>query len=71
LGAFNAYEPNYDRLDPGGNRDAADYGQVAEAKGGRVKFAYASVDFANPTGKTLNRAERETCWHWRTASTLQ
>jgi DNA-binding transcriptional MocR family regulator len=25
LGAFNAYEPNYDRLIPGGNRSAGDY----------------------------------------------
>ena len=59
LGAFNAYEPNYDRLIPGGNRSAADYRQTASAKGGRVKFAYMSVDFANPTGETLNRKQRE------------
>lgn len=58
LGAFNAYEPNYDRLDPGSNRSASDYAQTANANGGRVKFAYASVDFANPTGKTLDLAER-------------
>lgn len=57
LGAFNAYEPCYDRLDPETNRSAADY---AEAAGdGRVKFAYMSVDFANPTGKTLDSAMRE------------
>ena len=57
LGAFNAYEPRYDRLDPETNRSAADY---AEAAGeGRVKFAYISVDFANPTGKTLDAAMRE------------
>ena len=57
LGAFNAYEPRYDRLDPETNRSAADY---AEAAGeGRVKFAYMSVDFANPTGKTLDSAMRE------------
>lgn len=31
----------------------------AEAAGGRVKFAYLSVDFANPTGETLDRAARE------------
>ncbi len=59
LGAFNAYEPNYDRLIANGNRPAADYTQTAAAKGGRVKFAYASVDFANPTGETLDRAARE------------
>lgn len=54
LGAFNAYEPNYDRLIPGGNRSAADYAQTAADHGGRVKFAYMSVDFANPTGETLD-----------------
>ncbi|WP_022703067.1 PLP-dependent aminotransferase family protein [Pseudorhodobacter ferrugineus] len=60
LGAFNAYEPEYDRLDPRGNRSAADYAQTAQAKGGRVKFAYMSVDFANPTGETLDAATRQT-----------
>ncbi len=59
LGAFNAYEPHYDRLIPRGNRLAEDYAKTAEDKGGRVKFAYASVDFANPTGETLDRAARE------------
>lgn len=59
LGAFNAYEPEYDRLVATGNRSAADYTEVAKAKGGRVKFAYMSVDFANPTGETLDLAERE------------
>ncbi len=59
LGAFNAYEPSYDRLDPKGNRAAADFAATAEAAGGRVKFAYLSVDFANPTGETLDRAARE------------
>ena len=59
LGAFNAYEPHFDRLTPGGNRSAADYTQSAADKGGRVKFAYASVDFANPTGETLDLAARE------------
>lgn len=54
LGAFNAYEPNYDRLIPGGNRSASDYADTAEENGGRVKFAYMSVDFANPTGETLD-----------------
>ena len=57
LGAFNAYEPRYDRLDPETNRSATDY---AEAAGeGRVKFAYMSVGFANPTSKTLDSAMRE------------
>ncbi|WP_439154014.1 PLP-dependent aminotransferase family protein [Yoonia sp.] len=59
LGAFNAYEPRYDRLSPQGNRSAQDYADAAEAAGGRVKFAYMSVDFANPTGETLDRATRE------------
>lgn len=59
LGAFNAYEPRYDRLDPKGNRPAASFAEAAEAAGGRAKFAYLSVDFANPTGETLDRAARE------------
>ncbi|MEH6737585.1 MAG: PLP-dependent aminotransferase family protein [Sulfitobacter sp.] len=57
LGAFNAYEPRYDRLDPETNRSAADYAQAAGE--GRVKFAYMSVDFANPTGRTLDAQMRE------------
>lgn len=59
LGAFNAYEPTYDRLDPNTNRAAADFAASAEAAGGRVKFAYLSVDFANPTGETIARTARE------------
>jgi len=59
LGAFNAYEPTYDRLDPNTNRPAADFAAKAEAAGGRVKFAYLSVDFANPTGETVARSARE------------
>ena len=59
LGAFNAYEPQYDKLVAHGIRSAADYAEAAAAKGGRVKFAYASVDFANPTGETLDLAARE------------
>ena len=59
LGAFNAYEPSYDRLDPQSNRSADDYRQTALAAGGRVKFAYLSVDFANPTGETLALSARE------------
>jgi DNA-binding transcriptional MocR family regulator len=59
LGAFNAYEPRYDRLVPGGNRGAGDYAEAAAENGGRVKFAYMSVDFANPTGETMDRAARE------------
>jgi hypothetical protein len=59
LGAFNAYEANFERLLAGTNRAPEEFAQAAEAKGGRVKFAYASVDFANPTGETLDRAARE------------
>lgn len=59
LQAFNAYEPHYDRLDPGTNRSAVDYSDRASARGGRVKFAYLSPDFANPTGLSLALAERK------------
>lgn len=58
LGAFNAYEPRYDRLDPLANRPADSFATPAEAAGGRVKFAYLSVDFANPTGQTLDLPAR-------------
>lgn len=59
LGAFNAYQPRYDRLDPHGNRSDAEIAADAAAAGGRVKFSYLSPDFANPTGVTLSLAERE------------
>ena len=59
LGAFNAYEPVYDRLVVNGNQGAADYRARAEGHGGRVKFAYLSADFANPTGETVDRPGRE------------
>lgn len=59
LGAFNAYEPRFDRLDPHGNRPAQAIAEAAGAAGGRVKFAYLSADFGNPTGETLDRAGRE------------
>lgn len=59
LGAFNAYEPRFDRLDPGSNREAADFAQSAAAAGGKPKFIYLSVDFANPTGETLDRSQRD------------
>ncbi|MCZ4288077.1 PLP-dependent aminotransferase family protein [Hoeflea alexandrii] len=59
LQAFNAYEPNYDRLTPLGNRSADDYRATAAANGGQVKFAYASADFANPTGETLPESARK------------
>ncbi|MFN7223179.1 MAG: PLP-dependent aminotransferase family protein [Paracoccaceae bacterium] len=59
LGAFNAYEPVYDRLDPRENRGAAEYAAKAAEAGGTVKFAYLSVDFANPTGETMDRTARD------------
>lgn len=59
LQAFNAYEPNYDRLDPGANRAAEDFAATAKERGGRIKFAYLSPDFANPTGLTVDLAERK------------
>ncbi len=58
LQAFNAYEPRFDRLDPGTNRPTADYEAAAHEAGGKVKFAYLSPDFANPTGLTLTLEER-------------
>ncbi len=59
LGAFNAYEPRYDRLQINGNRAPADIAAAAEAEGGQVKFAYLSADFSNPTGETVDRQGRE------------
>lgn len=58
LGAFNAYEPNYDRLSRLGNRSAEQYREAAAENNGVVKFAYMSPDFSNPTGETMDRAER-------------
>ncbi|MFC3058853.1 aminotransferase-like domain-containing protein [Paenirhodobacter populi] len=55
LGAFNAYQPRYDRLDVATNQPPA---ALQDAAGGRVKFAYLSPDFANPTGVSLDLAER-------------
>ncbi|SLN21693.1 2-aminoadipate transaminase [Falsiruegeria litorea R37] len=58
LAAFNAYEPRFDRLDLGVNHGVSDYAERAEAAGGRVKFAYLSADFSNPTGETVDAAGR-------------
>ncbi|KIC15420.1 aminotransferase-like domain-containing protein [Leisingera sp. ANG-Vp] len=58
LAAFNAYEPRYDRLALKTNRLAESYAEAAAEAGSRVKFAYLSPDFANPTGETLERAGR-------------
>jgi DNA-binding transcriptional MocR family regulator len=59
LQAFNAYEPTYDQLTPNGNRTPDSYSAAAAKAGGRVKFAYLSADFANPTGETVDLAARE------------
>lgn len=59
LGAFNAYEPRYERLDTGDNRPVSELLSAAKAQGGQAKFAYVTPDFANPTGVTLSRAERK------------
>ncbi len=59
LGAFNAYEPRYERLWINDNRTAADITQAAQDAGGAVKFTYVTPEFSNPTGITLTRAERE------------
>ncbi|MDQ0320790.1 DNA-binding transcriptional MocR family regulator [Pararhizobium capsulatum DSM 1112] len=59
LQAFNAYEPKYDQLTPGGNRTPETYREAAAEAGGAVKFAYLSADFSNPTGETVDRAGRE------------
>ncbi len=59
LQAFNAYEPTYDDLQPNGNRTPASYEEAAANAGGKVKFAYFSADFSNPTGETIDREGRE------------
>ncbi|MDC9833887.1 PLP-dependent aminotransferase family protein [Rhizobium binxianense] len=58
LQAFNAYEPAYDQLTPNGNRTPESYRVAAAAAGGKVKFAYLSADFSNPTGETVDLAGR-------------
>ncbi len=61
LQAFNAYEPHYERLTPGGgNMTPEAYRRAAVKAGGRPKFAYLVPDFSNPTGETLSLAARET-----------
>ncbi|OCJ05222.1 GntR family transcriptional regulator [Rhizobium sp. AC44/96] len=59
LQAFNAYEPAYDQLTPNGNRTPDSYRAQAVQAGGKVKFAYLSADFSNPTGETVDLAGRE------------
>ncbi len=57
INAFDAYEPRFDRLDPQGNRGAAEYRDAAGD--GAIKFAYLSPDFSNPTGETVDLRGRE------------
>ncbi|WP_425085615.1 PLP-dependent aminotransferase family protein [Ruegeria profundi] len=57
ISAFNAYEPRFDRLSIPGNQGAEEYRKAAGA--GRVKFAYLSPDFSNPTGETVDLRGRE------------
>ncbi len=59
LQAFNAYEPAYDQLTLAGNRTPESYRAAAAKAGGRVKFAYLTAEFSNPTGETFDRAARE------------
>jgi len=57
LQAFNAYEPEYDLLPgPDNNRTAASY---LEPSRRRPKFGYCMPEFQNPTGTSLDLAERE------------
>ena len=59
LQAFSAYEPRYDRLRlDGGNQTPAAYADRAKPSGA-IKALYLVPDFANPTGLSLTRAERE------------
>lgn len=58
LGAFNAYKPHFDQISANSNRPASEYQAMASERGGAPKFAYMSVDFANPTGETMDRRAR-------------
>ncbi len=57
ISAFNAYEPRFDQLSILGNQGVEEYQKAAGA--GRVKFAYLSPDFSNPTGETVDLRGRE------------
>lgn len=59
LQAFAPYEPRYDTLNFASNMTPTAYAQGAQAAGGRVAFAYAVPDFANPTGDTMDEVARE------------
>lgn len=59
LQAFNAYEPRYDTLHLDDEHAAAAHRRTAEQSGGRVAFAYVVPDFANPSGETVQAADRQ------------
>lgn len=60
LQAFNAYQPRYDTLCTSGSGQTAQRLQDSARKAGsRPALAYCVPDFANPTGLTLSRMERE------------
>ena len=60
LQAFAGCEPRYDDLPRApSNCSAADARADAEAAGGNLSFAYAVPDFANPSGETMTKAERD------------
>lgn len=60
LQSFTAYEAAYDHIFPEqSNRTPQSYIDAAEKAGGRVKFAYLTPDFGNPTGETVSREARE------------
>jgi len=58
LAAFNAYEPRYDQLNVNGSHRPSRYAKAAGVAGGRVKLAYISPDFSNPTGETIDQHGR-------------
>lgn len=57
LQAFSAYEPHYDVLF-GSDTSADGYRARAAANDGRIGFIYVVPEFANPTGDTLDEAQR-------------
>ncbi len=57
--AFGEGAIRAERLTRAASGAAAAAPSAASKEGGRVKFAYLVPDFANPTGNTLNRQQRE------------
>ena len=58
LGAFNAYEPRYDRLHPGSNRAAEDYADAAGVAGGHVARALQEREEPGRPAEGAARAPR-------------